>query len=52
MVKALEDTIEIIAQQQLQDMSNNAITDPNKFHNLGLRTKSSNVGKNISINLA
>lgn len=52
MLKALEDTTEVIAQQQLQDMLNNAITDPNKFHNLGLKTKSSNVGKNICINLA
>ena len=49
MVKALEDTTEVIAQQQLQDMLNNAITDPNKFNNLGLKTKSSNVGKDVPL---
>ena len=52
MVQALENTAEVVAHQQLQDMSNNAITDPDKFHSLGLRTKTSNVGENIGINLA
>lgn len=52
MMQALENTAEVVAHQQLQDMSNNAITDPDKFHSLGLRTKTSNVGENIGINLA
>ena len=49
MVKALEDTTEAVARRQLQDMLNNAITEPDKFHNLGLRIKSSNVGKNTGL---
>ena len=49
MLKALEDAVKIVAYQQLQDMLNNAITDPDKFHSLGLRTKSSNVGKNNAL---
>ena len=47
MVKALEVSTEVIANYQLQDMMNNAITSPYKFHNLGLRIKSPNVGENI-----
>lgn len=47
MVKALEESIEAIANYQLQDMMNNAVTAPSKFHNLGLRIKSPNVGENI-----
>lgn len=44
MIKALEDTTETLANKQLQDMWNNAIIDPEKFHDLGLKTKSINVG--------
>lgn len=47
MVKALEESTEAIANYQLQDMMNNAVTAPYKFHNLGLRIKSPNVGENI-----
>lgn len=47
MVKALEASTELIANYQLQDMMDNAITSPHKFHNLGLRIKSPNVGEDI-----
>lgn len=46
MVAALEDSTAAAAQRQVQDMLNNAITDPDKFRNLSLRTKASHVGKN------
>lgn len=51
MVAALEESVTAVAYQQVQDMLNNAITDPEKFHNLSLRTKSPNVGKNLIIKL-
>lgn len=47
MVAALEDSIATAAHQQVQDMLNNAIVDPEKFRNLSLRTKAPNVGKDI-----
>lgn len=46
MVAALEDSTAAAANQQLQDMLNNAITDPDKFRNLSMRVKASHVGKN------
>lgn len=46
MVAALEDSTAAAAHRQVQDMLNNAITDPDKFRNLSLRTKASHVGKN------
>lgn len=46
MVAALEDSTASAANQQLQDMLNNAITDPDKFRNLSMRVKTSHVGKN------
>ena len=51
MVAALEESVTAVAYQQVQDMLNNAITDPEKFHNLSLRTKSPTVGKNLIIKL-
>lgn len=47
MVSVLEDSTAAAANQQLQDMLNNAITDPDKFRNLSIRVKVSHVGKNI-----
>ena len=47
MMKALEGTTEAVAHQQLRDMLNNAITDPDKFHNLSLKAKYPNVGNDI-----
>ena len=43
---ALEDSTTVAANQQLQDMLNNAITDPDKFRNLTMRVKTPHVGKN------
>lgn len=48
MVSVLEDSTAAAANQQLQDMLNNAITDPDKFRNLSIRVKVSHVGKNIN----
>lgn len=49
MVAALEESVTAVAYQQVQDMLNNAITDPEKFHNLSLRTKSPNVEISIDV---
>ena len=48
MVSALEDSTAAAANQQLQDMLNNAITDPDKFRNLSITVKVPHVGKNIN----
>lgn len=47
MMKALEDTTEVVAHQQLRDMLNNAINEPDKFHKLSLTAKYPNVGNDI-----
>ena len=46
MVSLLEESTAVAANQQLQDMLSNAITDPDKFRNLSITVKVSNVGKN------
>ena len=47
MVSVLEDSTAAAANQQLQDMLNNAITDPDKFRNLSITVTVPHVGKNI-----
>jgi len=46
MVSVLEDSTAAAANRQLQDMLNNAITDPDKFRNLSITVKAPHVGKN------
>lgn len=48
MVSVLEESTAVAADQQLQDMLSNAITDPEKFRNLSITVKVSHVGKNIN----
>jgi len=48
MVSLLEESTAVAANQQLQDMLSNAITDPDKFRNLSITVKVSHVGKNIN----
>ena len=48
MVSVLEDSTAAAANQQLQDMLNNAITDPDKFRNLSITVKVPHVGKKIN----
>ena len=48
MVSVLEDSTAAAANQQLQDMLNNAITDPDKFRNLSITVKAPYVGKKVN----
>lgn len=48
MVSVLEDSTAAAANQQLQDMLNNAITDPEKFRNLSITVKAPHVGKKVN----
>lgn len=48
MVSVLEDSTAAAANQQLQDMLNNAITDPDKFRNLSITVKAPHVGKKVN----
>lgn len=53
MVSVLEDSTAAAANQQLQDMLNNAITDPDRFHNLSITVKAPHVGKKVNeVNIA
>ena len=47
MMKALEAVTEAVAHRQVEDMKNSSITHPDKFHRLGLRTKTAYVGKKL-----
>ena len=53
MVSVLEDSTAAAANKQLQDMLNNAITDPDKFRNLSITVKAPHVGKRVDeVNIA
>ena len=47
-MSVLEDSTAAAANHQLQDMLDNAITDPDKFRNLSITVKAPHVGKKVN----